>query len=116
MIRRGIPPVGKLALPGGYIDLGESWTAAAARELREETGIVIDPAGIREHRVLSAPDSTLLVFGIAPESDPATWPVFEPTSETTERVVILAPDDAGIGFPLHAQVVREYFAGRRTIT
>ncbi len=40
VIRRGIEPAkGLLALPGGYINLGESWQQAAARELFEETGI-----------------------------------------------------------------------------
>jgi 8-oxo-dGTP pyrophosphatase MutT (NUDIX family) len=48
MIRRAIPPVGKLALPGGFIDGAEPWQAAAARELREETNLVIDPATVRE--------------------------------------------------------------------
>ena len=31
VIRRAIAPVGRLALPGGFIDVGESWQAAAAR-------------------------------------------------------------------------------------
>src|SRR5205814_8192464 len=39
VIRRAIPPkVGELALPGGYVDLSETWQQAAARELEEETG------------------------------------------------------------------------------
>src|SRR5215813_3436542 len=43
LIRRNIEPqMGKLALPGGFINLGESWQMAAARELFEETGIEID--------------------------------------------------------------------------
>ena len=35
VIRRNIPPVGKLALPGGFIDLGETWQQAGAREAHE---------------------------------------------------------------------------------
>lgn len=47
-VRRAIPPaVGQLALPGGYIDLAETWQGAAARELFEETGIVADGQAIR---------------------------------------------------------------------
>ncbi|MCF2131041.1 NUDIX hydrolase [Strepomyces sp. STD 3.1] len=40
LIERGWPPyTGHLALPGGYIDPGETSRTAAARELREETGV-----------------------------------------------------------------------------
>lgn len=39
-IRRGIPPaVGKWAMPGGFMENDETPEAAAAREIREETGI-----------------------------------------------------------------------------
>ncbi len=38
--RRNIEPQrGTLVLPGGYLDLGETWQEGAARELFEETGI-----------------------------------------------------------------------------
>src|SRR5262249_4057 len=54
-IRRDIEPgKGKLALPGGFIDLGETWQQAAARELFEETGIRIDAGEIQEFRVISS--------------------------------------------------------------
>jgi 8-oxo-dGTP pyrophosphatase MutT (NUDIX family) len=39
-------PGGWWELPGGGIELGESYLEAAVRELREETGLVLEPAQI----------------------------------------------------------------------
>ena len=37
---------GKLIIPGGYIDRGESAEKALVREFMEETGVVVEPEGI----------------------------------------------------------------------
>jgi ADP-ribose pyrophosphatase YjhB (NUDIX family) len=110
-IRRTIEPHrGELALPGGFINLGESWQAAAARELFEETGIAIDPAELTVFDVKSAPDSTLLVFGLAHGRTRAELPSFSPNDEASECVVLTS--DGPLAFPLHTEIVRAYLARR----
>ena len=113
LVRRAIPPEG-LALPGGYIEYGEDWRDAGARELREETGVRVDPSEVRELRVLSAPDGTLLVFGTAPPVARDALSEFVPSDEVSELLVTSEPLD-DIVFPLHAQVVAEWFGGRGVV-
>ena len=44
VITRTIEPQrGGVALPGGFVDLGETWQKAVVRELKEETGIEARP-------------------------------------------------------------------------
>jgi ADP-ribose pyrophosphatase YjhB (NUDIX family) len=109
VVRRGIPPaVGRLALPGGFIDLGESWQAAAVRELREETGLVADPDEVRLFDTVSAPDGTLLVFGLLPAVTAAAVPTSAANAETQGWLVVDRP--TGLGFDLHTRVADRWFA------
>jgi ADP-ribose pyrophosphatase YjhB (NUDIX family) len=112
VVRRGITPgLGELALPGGYIGLGETWQEAGAREVWEETGLRLDPAEIEDFTALTALEGMVLIFGIAAPRAAADLPPFVPNAESTERLVISAPVE--LAFPLHTAAARMYFARRR---
>ena len=110
VIRRSIPPrQGQLALPGGFINFGESWQTGAAREVLEETGLVLNQDGIRLARVHSAPDSTILIFGIAPIQPANVLEGLTLSSETSEITVLETFTE--LAFPLHTMVAEEFFEG-----
>ncbi len=103
-VRRSIPPrIGEIALPGGYINFGESWQEAGAREVFEETGVSIDPAEIVEYRVRSAPDGTLIIFGLAQPQNLQLLPDFVINDEASQRLVLFEP--APMAFELHNEMV-----------
>ena len=112
VVRRNIEPgFGQLALPGGYINRDEAWQQAGARELWEETGIIIQPQNLREFRVKSAPDyRTLMIFGVAHTVRASALPPFVPNAETQEIEVLNAPQQ--LAFSTHTEALREYFAER----
>jgi ADP-ribose pyrophosphatase YjhB (NUDIX family) len=110
-VRRNIEPrKGSLSLPGGYIELGESWQQAAAREVWEEAGVRIDAATLREFRVFSAPEGAIIICCLAAPLRLADLDVFSAGDEATERVVLTQP--AEMTFPLHTEIVADFFAGR----
>jgi ADP-ribose pyrophosphatase YjhB (NUDIX family) len=111
-VRRGIPPAAdRLALPGGYIDAGETWQEAAARELFEEVGLATDPSAVRLYDVLSAPDGTLLVFALLPAlASEAELPPSRRNDESLGWVIVPGPTE--LGFDLHTRVANRWFVSR----
>ena len=105
VVRRGIPPAhDRIALPGGYIDMGESWQQAVVRELSEETGLRASADAVTLFDTISAPDGTLLVFGLLPPV--AEAPDFL-SDETLGCEVIEHPTP--LGFELHTRVADRWF-------
>lgn len=49
LVRRGTEPLkGQWSLPGGLLELGESLTCGVVREVREETGLIVEPLELVE--------------------------------------------------------------------
>jgi 8-oxo-dGTP diphosphatase len=108
VVRRDIEPCrGELALPGGYMELGETWGEAAVRELGEETGLTAKAADATLFEV-SGGESTLNVFALLPPRQADTLPAPSATAEATEWLILHEP--APLAFPTHTAVVEAYFA------
>jgi len=115
VVRRAIPPaIGKLALVGGFVEATEPWQVGCAREVREETGVNVDPASCVFHWLSSSSPkpNRILIFAVTEAVE--TLPPFTPNHETQERGVIFGPGglDEDFAFSLHAEAAKRYFAAR----
>jgi ADP-ribose pyrophosphatase YjhB (NUDIX family) len=115
VIRRAIPPgIGKLALVGGFLEEHEDWHVGCAREVREETGIAVEPDEFEPFWFASsAPKpNRVMLFALARERVAASLPRFAADHEASERGVVYGP--AGLedvfAFSTHVEAARRYFA------
>jgi len=118
VVRRAIEPrIGMLALVGGFIEEHETWQAAAAREVREEAGVTIDPARVESFWCVSTEPkpNRILLFALAGEAlDARALPPLPANHEASERGAVFGPAGLAevLAFPLHARAAERWFASR----
>lgn len=114
VVRRSIEPKkGLLALVGGFLEEHETWAVGGAREIREETGVEIDPETLTPMWFTStAPrPNRVLLFSVAKALDVSALGKFTPSNETSERGVVFGPEglDQIFAFPLHVEAAKRFF-------
>ncbi len=111
LVKRRFPPFG-WAIPGGFVDEGESAEEAAAREALEETGLAV--RNLQQFHVYSEPGrdprghTVSLVFVAEAEGVPAAG---DDAAEARRFTAHTLPDQ--IAFD-HREILAEYFAWRGT--
>lgn len=109
LIERRNPPHG-YALPGGFVDVGESVETAAIREAKEETGLDVKLA--RQFHVYSDPtrDVRLHTVSVVFIADADGVPVAQ---SDAKGVLVIDPANppASMCFD-HATILRDYVEGR----
>lgn len=108
LVRRSIPPhIGALALPGGYLDFGETWQQGAARELFEETGTKVNPNDITLNKIITAPSNSNLLLFCDIFIDEDKLEPFAANSEVSE--IVLATEPMELAFPTHTEMMADFF-------
>ena len=104
LVRRTNPPFG-WALPGGFIDYGESAEDAARREVVEETGVSVlltDMLGVYSDPARDPRHHTMTVVYIGRSRDPVQ--AGDDAAEVEEFALDALPE---LAFD-HAQILRDY--------
>lgn len=109
LVKRKNPPLG-WALPGGFVDYGESLEDAAVREAKEETGL--DVRLVRQFHTYSAPDRDLRFHTISTvyvgDGDGALMA----GDDAKEAVIFNESTLPGNIVFDHKDILEDYFSGR----
>ncbi len=103
------PKKGEWALPGGYINYGETWEQAAARELEEEVGLITKPSDYSLLEVVNATNDNMLIFCTHNKGVKSEDIHFAPNDEVSAIQLITDPYQIQLCFPTHNEQLRKYY-------
>lgn len=109
IIRRGHPPLGH-ALPGGFVDIGETVEHAAMREAREETGLEVKLGGLLGVYSDPARDPRGHAVSIVFLATAVGVPV---AGDDATGIVVTDPESAPSLLFDHGRILGDYLAQRR---
>ncbi len=107
LIKRKIPPmIGGIAFPGGYLDVGETCQQAAARELKEETGIIINEKNFSYFQIKELLDEDKILIFMESNVEIYTEDLnkFKENDEVSEVLVTFKPIE--LCFSSHTEVLK----------
>lgn len=108
IVQRGIEPAhGEWALPGGYLDFGETWQEGVVREVFEETDIPFPISSVHHYWTESIPSGKqILIFATLPKVPDSLIEDFIQNDEVLALDIMHEPRE--LAFLLHTVAVRRY--------
>ncbi len=108
LIKRKNPPYG-WALPGGFVDYGESFETAAVREAKEETGL--DVTDLKQMHTYSNPNRDARMHTASTVFTGRAEGVPKAGDDAGEIALFSQHDLPELAFD-HAEILADYFSGR----
>lgn len=103
ILKRGNEPgKGEWAMPGGFLEYGESWEQGLSREIKEELGLVLEPNYSLKGIELST-GKNLIIFGMSKTL--VEIPPFTSNEEALEIGLYTKLEDE-LAFPSHTTYAR----------
>jgi 8-oxo-dGTP pyrophosphatase MutT (NUDIX family) len=101
---------GKIALPGGFQEVGETWQEAGCREVFEETGVALSPARVRIFDIDTVEGGKVnLIYGIHDGVVDLQGKDFRP-QEGEILEVLTSKIPVVTAFESHTRTIGRYFA------
>lgn len=106
LVKRDIEPkLGEWALPGGYLDMNETWQKGCVRETAEEVGLDLIPDYFQLFDVQTATNGNLLIFGLYLPVFYSSKIKFVPNKEVSQIKVCTEPEE--LAFPTHTEILKK---------